>query len=514
MDQQRVEDWTCRACGYVEAEAKPGARCPECATVLVPAGELERAPHDPVLGGIIGGKYAVIGVLGTGGFGTVYRAVQDPVGREVALKLVHAHHAKDPDLRARFFREARIVARLSDPTVVTLFDYGDEPELGLYCVFELVAGHTLKAYVDAGPQEPVWVAQVMLQLLGALGEAHAMGMVHRDIKPANVMVVTRSDGERRVRLLDFGIAKVLPVENSEQSVQTQQGVVIGTPEYLSPEQARAKDEVDGRSDIYSVGVLAYTLLAGANPFSRGSIIDTILAHCSVAPPPLDPSLAVPPELEALVHRALEKRPEDRFQSAAEMRAAVQDVFPRVGFASGVTPAPIGTSLGAGSGSGGASAHMLAGPPTTSSSGALSEVVGRGGSARWAAPALLVLLLLGGVAIFAFGLGSAGRDQVISRPLTTEDEPETPRSEDAVEPTEPEAPSPEVIAAPAASDPVEGDAPTAEAAGPRTREAPPARPAREIPRRRTERRPPPRSAPAPQPTAPKPAAPERLTVPEF
>jgi serine/threonine-protein kinase len=311
---------------------------------LVPVPELEQARNDPVLGTVIARKYAVIGVLGSGGFGTVYRAVQEPVGRQVAVKVVHAHYAKDDDLRARFFREARVVAQLTDPSVVTLFDYGDEEGLGLYTVFELVEGETLARRIKLGPSDPHWVAAALIQLLRALGEAHALGMVHRDIKPANIMVVRRSDGNEQVRLLDFGIAKVLPQGDREETVKTAQGVVVGTPEFMSPEQARAKEELDARSDIYSLGVVAYALLAGSNPFVRNSTIDTIMAHCSAEPPQFDAELGVPPGLQDTVLRALAKKPEDRFQSASEMARALSEAFPSIHFPSGLTPRP-GSSVG-------------------------------------------------------------------------------------------------------------------------------------------------------------------------
>ncbi|HJL40988.1 MAG TPA: serine/threonine-protein kinase [Myxococcales bacterium LLY-WYZ-16_1] len=288
----------------------------------------------------------MVGVLGSGGFGTVYRAVQQPVGREVAVKLIHSQHSRDPEVRARFFREARAVANLDDPTVVTLFDYGDA-EGGLYCVFELVEGHTLDRCLEEGPSDPAWVAFVLVQLLGALGEAHERGLVHRDIKPANVMVVERPDGSRRIRLLDFGIAKVTNADADADSVRTKQGMLVGTPEYMSPEQARAKEGIDARSDLYSLGVVAYTLLAGKNPFARKSAIDTLLAHCSTPPGPLDPALDLPEALQRVVAKALEKRPEDRFSSAEQMRRGILAIYPGLDGASRFLPVGSGNEIPSG-----------------------------------------------------------------------------------------------------------------------------------------------------------------------
>ncbi|MCA9555484.1 MAG: protein kinase, partial [Myxococcales bacterium] len=322
---------SCRDCGHTNPEASPGDRCPECSTVLVPKKVLAKYPNDQVLGRVVGGKYAVVSVLGVGGFGAVYRAVQEPVGRHVALKVVHSQHVQDAEMRARFFREARVVARLSDPAVVTLFDYGEEPTVGLYMVFELVTGRNLGQLLEEGPQDPVWTAYILLQVLRALGEAHHMGMVHRDIKPANMMVVDNNRGQQSVRLLDFGIAKVQAAEGGEASLATREGLVLGTPRYMSPEQAKASVDVDARSDLYSLGVVAYALVAGRNPFERGSVVETIMAHVATPPPPLSPELRVPPAFEAVLMRALEKDPADRFQDADEMAAAIVAAFPHVAF---------------------------------------------------------------------------------------------------------------------------------------------------------------------------------------
>lgn len=304
--------------------------------MLVDERVLAENANDRCLGRVLAGKYAVIDILGMGGFGAVYRAVQEPVGRPVAVKVVHAHNADDPELRARFFREAKLVARLKDRAVVTLHDYGEEPEIGLYMVFELVEGSTLTPILRQGAQRADRVVNILLQLLRALGEAHELGMVHRDLKPGNVMLVHDSGaylGEG-VRLLDFGIAKVKVAADQEQSLETKRGLVMGTPRYLSPEQARASDEVDRRSDLYSLGVIGYALLAGSNPFERTSVIETIMAHCNMAPPPLDPALGVPPALEAALLKALSKEPEDRFESAEAMAEALASSLPEIGLPAG------------------------------------------------------------------------------------------------------------------------------------------------------------------------------------
>lgn len=332
MSSSRGPKLTCRDCGLLDEQAQAGDRCPKCETVLVPARVLEKFAKDPLLGRVVGGKYAVVSVLGVGGFGAVYRAVQEPVGRHVALKVVHAQHVENADMRARFFREAKVVARLDDPAVVTLFDYGDEPSTGLYMVFELVAGRNLGQVIKEGPQDPVWVAHVLLQVLRALSEAHDLGMIHRDIKPANIMVVERQ-GRESVRLLDFGIAKVEKRENHEASLETREGMMLGTPQYMSPEQAKASVHIDARSDLYSLGVVGYALVAGRNPFERASIVETIMAHVADPVPPLPGDLGVPPALEAALAKALEKEPAHRYGSAAQMADAIQSALPNVAFPS-------------------------------------------------------------------------------------------------------------------------------------------------------------------------------------
>ena len=322
-------EWVCPICGRKQPFLEAGARCTDHPDgVLLPPETFESFHDDRVLGRLVAGKYAVYDVLGMGGFGAVYKAVQEPVGRPVALKVVHPQHAEKPDLRARFFREAKLVARLKDSATVTLYDYGEEDDLGLFMVFELVEGVTLDQIMDHGPVDPIRVAHILLELLRALAEAHSMGVIHRDLKPANVMLLRDTAGNEAVRLLDFGIAKLVDHTAGEQrrTVETQEGLVMGTPRYISPEQARALGNVDLRSDLYSLGVMGYAMLAGDNPFRRPSVIETIMAHCNDTPPPLDPALGVPPAFEEAVLRAVEKVPEDRFSSAHEMAEAIQSAF--------------------------------------------------------------------------------------------------------------------------------------------------------------------------------------------
>jgi serine/threonine protein kinase len=533
---------TCRDCGSARPEAAAGDRCGECGTVLVPKKVLEKYPNDPVLGRVVGGKYAVVSVLGVGGFGAVYRAVQEPVGRHVALKVVHSQHVQDAEMRARFFREARVVARLSDPSVVTLFDYGEEPTVGLYMVFELVSGRNLGQLLEEGPQDPVWTAYILLQVLRALGEAHRMGMVHRDIKPANMMVVDNSRGQQTVRLLDFGIAKVQAAEGGEASLATREGLVLGTPRYMSPEQAKASADVDARSDLYSLGVVAYALVAGRNPFERPSVVETIMAHVATPPPPLPAHLHVPPAFEAVLMKALEKEPSARFQDADEMAAAVVSAFPHVAFPAlnyefrAAPAARLPSLLGA--------AADLAATPTPSAGlglgAALAEPLIPGGVSPMPppdvsptptlfAPTLQVdapkrgtPLMLAGVALLVLGaLGVAGAAWWSNqKPEVAPSRPVPVEAPAVAAPTPAPAPVEAAAAAPAPAAPSPTEAP------PVVREAPPPAPARPAPpvlapAPKVSPPPParvvtptPKRAPPPSRPATPPPEEKRLTVPEF
>ena len=287
-------------------------------------------PADGVLGTLVAGRFAVIDVLGVGGFGAVYRALQQSVGRVVALKLIHPRLDGAEQVRARFFREARVVAGLNDPTVVTLFDYGEQPDGMIFMAFELVEGVPLGDLLRNGPLEPDHAVGLMLQVLRALAVAHRRGLVHRDIKPANIMVRRDEFGQDTVKVLDFGIAKITQREEGEEAtLQTREGMLLGTPRYMAPEQARGVDSVDARADLYAAGVILYELLSGRPPFAGNTPLEVAVAHVTQAPPPLDPSLRLPPALVAVVMRALAKRPDDRFENAAAMADALRLALPEL-----------------------------------------------------------------------------------------------------------------------------------------------------------------------------------------
>ncbi|HEX5708484.1 MAG TPA: tetratricopeptide repeat protein [Pyrinomonadaceae bacterium] len=279
--------------------------------------------------------YRVLAVLGEGGMGTVYVAEDTRLGRRVALKLPHADKT-DRHYRARFLREARAVSRLTHPGIAAVYDYGETEEGQPYIVMELVAGRTLGELLMASELTLARAAEVIIDVAEALSEAHRRGVVHRDIKPSNVIV----DDQGAVKVLDFGLAKHLdgddggehasPEARSLLATRTRSDVVIGTPLYLSPEQARGLP-VDARSDLFSLGALLYECVAGRPAFSGSSLIEIGAEVLHVNPqPPSRFNPRVPTELDRVVMKALAKKAEERYQTADELAADLARVRSRLG----------------------------------------------------------------------------------------------------------------------------------------------------------------------------------------
>jgi hypothetical protein len=265
------------------------------------------------------GSYEIVAPLAVGGMGEVYRAHDGRLGRDVAIKVLPAALASDPEALARFGREARAVAALSHPNILVIHDFGSENGLA-YAVLELVDGETLRSKLDGAALPPRKAVDVVVQIAHALAAAHDKGIVHRDLKPENVFV-TR-DG--RVKLLDFGLAKMADASRLTTSaetraqLQTQGGAVLGTVGYMSPEQVRGLP-ADHRSDIFSCGVLLYEMLAGRRPFAGNSAVETMNAILKDQPEPVIVNDgAVGPTLRRITEHCLEKQPEERFQSARDL----------------------------------------------------------------------------------------------------------------------------------------------------------------------------------------------------
>ncbi len=309
----------CHRCAYEAPHGDSQTFCPKDGTHLIQAGEHRKSPRDPFLGTTIGGKYPILGMLGQGGMGAVYRSVQPMVDREVALKLILPTPGLDTEVAGkRFLREAQAIAAVSHPSIVTLHDFGAEDDGTLFMVLELVRGLTLSEALRAGSLDWVGLVDVICEVLSALEAAHAKGLIHRDLKPDNVMLLHTPTEHHGLKVLDFGLARVSDTATAARLTRT--GAVFGTPQYMSPEQSVGHD-VDGRADLYSVGVMLYEGLAGRVPFDSDRPLAVLRAQIEAAPPPLPDH--VPAALVALVMKALAKEREDRHADAAQMRAELR-----------------------------------------------------------------------------------------------------------------------------------------------------------------------------------------------
>ena len=280
-------------------------------------------PADPMIGRLIGGRYPVLRLLGTGGMGAVYLGVQQPIGREVAIKVIPPaasdRSGAASDLEMRFLREARALATLDHPGIVTFHDSGVEPDGTLYLVMEFLRGESLKERLTRHGAMPVQQAlSRMLMICDAVAHAHVRGLVHRDLKPENMMIVG-PPGAERVKVLDFGIAKIQAESGQVDLGVTRAGIVLGTPRYMAPEQIHSAP-VTPATDVYSLGVLLFEMLAGRPPFDAPSAFGLLSMHAREPVPALPDH--VPQSVWHVVARAMAKDPVHRFADAKEMAIAV------------------------------------------------------------------------------------------------------------------------------------------------------------------------------------------------
>ena len=286
---------------------------------------------DPLIGQVLSGRFEIVAPLGVGGMGRVYKAVQRPLGREVALKVLNPRYdgAKDPGFERRFFLEASMTSKLKHPNTITVHDYGRTDDGIFFIAMEYLEGETLQKVLAENGQLP-WARALFVagQIARSLREAHKLGLVHRDLKPANVMVMTEGTGGDTVKVLDFGLVKSFTPEKPKEEDDldrtglTQAGVLLGSPLYMAPEQARG--EADPRTDIYSLGILMFQTMAGRPPFQSKESIDVIVKHIREKPPELNSLVPeVPFEVNALVMKCLEKEPAARFQSMDELLDAMR-----------------------------------------------------------------------------------------------------------------------------------------------------------------------------------------------
>lgn len=277
------------------------------------------------VGSVVSGKYRILERLGGGGMGEVFRAEHELAGRTVALKLLRADFAGDADLTRRFFQEAQAVNKIRHPNIVDVLDAGF-CDFGPYVVMECLEGATLAAALAGVGRLQVDAAlAVVLPMLDALGAAHHHGIVHRDLKPANVFIARDRD-EVRVKLVDFGIAKFL--DAPETSPKTRTGIIFGTPDYLSPEQATGEGILDGQSDLFAVGIVLFELLTGRRPFEAANAVATAYKIVHAAVPTLaEMDVAVDPRVQGLLDRALAKAKEERFATASTFAEMVTPLVP-------------------------------------------------------------------------------------------------------------------------------------------------------------------------------------------
>ncbi|HEY8078840.1 MAG TPA: protein kinase, partial [Labilithrix sp.] len=292
---------------------------------------------DPALiGRTIANKYHVEQFLGGGAMGAVYKARQTALDKTVAVKVMHRAVAVDPSFVMRFRREAKAASRIDHPNVMRVMDFDEEPDGLLYIAMEFLDGRDLYSVIHSKEDWPLpnaRIGTILTQTLSAIGAGHDMGVIHRDLKPENIMILKGRDAEGNetdslVKVCDFGIAKITEKDDEAKPPPgsqklTTQGLVVGTPEYMSPEQARG-EKLDARSDIYSIGVILYQLLTGRTPFDGDTPLAVVLKHITEAPrPPHEIYDGVHRGLETICLKALAKTPAERFQSAREMRDAIR-----------------------------------------------------------------------------------------------------------------------------------------------------------------------------------------------
>ncbi len=287
-----------------------------------------------MIGELIDGKYKVEKMLGQGGMGSVYEATHSATGRRCAVKVINAEHlTKDPAVLSRFEREARAAGAIETQYITQVLDAGIDRESGLpFLAMEYLKGEDLQQLSKrVGPMSPDLAVRVVAQACLGLKKAHDQDVVHRDIKPHNLFLAERDAGEVIIKLLDFGIAKVKmeQANTTDGADLTRTGSLLGSPLYVSPEQARGMRTIDHRTDLYSLGAVMYQMLAGRTPFHHATALgELILMVCTEAPPPIqDLAPWVPPEVAAIVHKCLEKNPDDRYQSAEELFEATRSLLP-------------------------------------------------------------------------------------------------------------------------------------------------------------------------------------------
>ncbi len=300
-----------------------GAKCPRCNTYYIYEDALDDAEHDKYIGTLAAEKYVILAQISEGGMGTIYRALQLPVEREVALKVLRTELEDNDEVRKRFVREARAVSALSHPNIITLHDFGFDDQDHPYMVMEFAPGDNLGQWMQRADLNIDRVLAVARQILSALSDAHDQGIVHRDLKPENMIVTDAGAQQDFIKLLDFGIARLVNQEATKGL--TREGEVFGTPHYMAPEQAQGETGIGATADVYAMGIMMYEMLSGETPFDAPTPLAILFKQINEELPPLTGrnGWELPPWVRQLIDRATQKSPEDRYQTAGDMFDALE-----------------------------------------------------------------------------------------------------------------------------------------------------------------------------------------------
>jgi serine/threonine-protein kinase len=353
----------CPRCGApTRGDARFCGACGAATSGTEPATSPSLGAAPVLIGREIAGRYRVLAKLGEGGMGAVFRAEQISLKRTVAIKLLRPDVSANPMLLRRFNAEAEVVARLSHPSTVNIYDFGQDTDGTLFIAMELIEGRSLRAVIQGeAPLAPGRALAIATQVAASLADAHAHGIVHRDLKPDNVMLADRGRERDVVRVLDFGIAKLRDDARATQAAMTQQGDMLGTPQYMAPEQIRG-EPIDGRTDIYALGCLLYEMVTGRLPHDAATVLAMLSKHLIEAPvPPTQrrPDLGLPPAIDALILGAMAKDP--------RARPPTMDAFGEqiAGLLAGLSPDPRGAPRGALPGAPAIGASSMYAAPTPS-----------------------------------------------------------------------------------------------------------------------------------------------------
>lgn len=303
------------------------ASCPHDNTVLVPVAQ------DPLVGTKLDGKYEILSVLGTGGMGVVYKGKQELMDRIVAIKMLLAHHLNDTHSVKRFLHEGKATCKLKHPHIITVYDYGVSPQGQPYIVMDFLEGTPLSDQIRKEGQIGVDRSMsIFKQSALALEHAHSQGVIHRDLKPSNIVLIDFDGNKDYVKVVDFGVAKLVEDAGTEMQRLTQMGEVCGSPVYMSPEQCQGLP-LDPRSDIYSMGIVMYETLTNKLPILGKTLVETMHKHIMEPPTPFSearPDLYIPERVEQVIFKALSKNPDDRQQSMKQLATEIDMAIPKRG----------------------------------------------------------------------------------------------------------------------------------------------------------------------------------------